>query len=153
MARVVLKNITKTFAGGSHTANTPDTSDASDTSDTPKASNTRPVLSNIDLTVNDGEFMVLVGPSGCGKSTLLRLISGLETLTNGAILVGDRTITHLPPKQRDIAMVFQSYALYPHLSVYDNLAFGLRRTRTPLTQNFTQDLTPNLAQNLILKRS
>jgi len=151
LARVVLKNITKTFAGGSHTANTPDTSDASDTSDTPKASNTRPVLSNIDLTVNDGEFMVLVGPSGCGKSTLLRLISGLETLTNGAILVGDRTITHLPPKQRDIAMVFQSYALYPHLSVYDNLAFGLRRTRTPLTQNFTQDLTPNLAQNLILK--
>ncbi len=73
--------------------------------------------------------MVLVGPSGCGKSTLLRLISGLETLTSGDIWVGDRLVNTLPPKQRDIAMVFQSYALYPHLSVYNNLAFGLRRSR------------------------
>ena len=73
--------------------------------------------------------MVLVGPSGCGKSTLLRLISGLETLSSGNIWVGNRRVNTLPPKQRDIAMVFQSYALYPHLSVYDNLAFGLRRTR------------------------
>lgn len=87
----------------------------------------QPVLSDINLTVNDGEFMVLVGPSGCGKSTLLRLISGLETLSAGDIWVGDRTVNTLPPKQRDIAMVFQSYALYPHLTVYDNLAFGLRR--------------------------
>ena len=79
--------------------------------------------------------MVLVGPSGCGKSTLLRLISGLETLTEGLIQVGERTINTLPPKQRDIAMVFQSYALYPHLSVYDNLAFGLRRTRSVTTQS------------------
>lgn len=85
------------------------------------------VLKRINLTVNDGEFMVLVGPSGCGKSTLLRLISGLESLTAGNIWVGDRKVNDLPPKQRDTAMVFQSYALYPHLSVYDNLAFGLRR--------------------------
>ncbi len=93
----------------------------------------RPVLQNIDLAVADGEFMVLVGPSGCGKSTLLRLISGLETLTGGEIQIGDRLVNTLPPKQRDIAMVFQSYALYPHLSVYDNLAFGLRRARSTAT--------------------
>ncbi|MFM7427400.1 MAG: ABC transporter ATP-binding protein, partial [Elainella sp.] len=85
------------------------------------------VLRRINLTVRDGEFMVLVGPSGCGKSTLLRLIAGLENLTGGNIWVADRLVNDLPPKQRDIAMVFQSYALYPHLSVYDNLAFGLRR--------------------------
>jgi multiple sugar transport system ATP-binding protein len=89
------------------------------------------VLRRIQLTVNDGEFMVLVGPSGCGKSTLLRLIAGLETLTGGNIWVGDRLVNELPPKARDIAMVFQNYALYPHLSVYNNLAFGLRRTVMP----------------------
>nr|WP_017714511.1 ATP-binding cassette domain-containing protein [Prochlorothrix hollandica] len=87
------------------------------------------VLKRINLTIADGEFLVLVGPSGCGKSTLLRLIAGLETLTAGKIWVGDRPVNDLPPKARDIAMVFQSYALYPHLSVYDNLAFGLRRGR------------------------
>ncbi len=85
------------------------------------------VLRDISLTVNSGEFLALVGPSGCGKSTLLRLIAGLEPLTAGDIWVGDRKVNHLPPKQRDVAMVFQSYALYPHMSVYDNLAFGLRR--------------------------
>ena len=85
------------------------------------------VLRRITLTVEAGEFMVLVGPSGCGKSTLLRLIAGLEPLTGGNIWVGDRLVNELPPKQRDIAMVFQSYALYPHMTVYDNLAFGLRR--------------------------
>jgi multiple sugar transport system ATP-binding protein len=78
--------------------------------------------------VEDGEFMVLVGPSGCGKSTLLRLIAGLETLTGGNVWVGDRQVNDLPPKDRDIAMVFQNYALYPHMTVYDNLAFGLRRS-------------------------
>ncbi|MEM8640345.1 MAG: ABC transporter ATP-binding protein [Cyanobacteria bacterium P01_G01_bin.54] len=92
------------------------------------------VLRSIDLAVADGEFMVLVGPSGCGKSTLLRLIAGLETVTAGTILVGDRRVNTLPPKDRDIAMVFQSYALYPHLSVFDNLAFGLRRSRPPENQ-------------------
>ena len=89
------------------------------------------VLRRINLTVEDGEFMVLVGPSGCGKSTLLRLIAGLEQLTAGNIWVGDRKVNALPPKQRDIAMVFQSYALYPHMTVYNNLAFGLRRTQAP----------------------
>ncbi|WP_404790927.1 ABC transporter ATP-binding protein [Altericista sp. CCNU0014] len=87
------------------------------------------ILSHINLTIADGEFMVLVGPSGCGKSTLLRLIAGLETPTSGSIWVGDRHVNDLPPKARDIAMVFQSYALYPHMTVYDNLAFGLRRTK------------------------
>ncbi|MDX2216259.1 MAG: ABC transporter ATP-binding protein [Oculatellaceae cyanobacterium bins.114] len=86
------------------------------------------VLRRINLTIHNGEFMVLVGPSGCGKSTLLRLIAGLEELTAGNIWVGDRLVNDLPPKHRDIAMVFQSYALYPHMTVYDNLAFGLRRT-------------------------
>lgn len=86
------------------------------------------VLQQINLTVADGEFMVLVGPSGCGKSTLLRLIAGLEQITGGNIWVGDRQVNNLPPKARDIAMVFQNYALYPHMSVYDNIAFGLRRT-------------------------
>jgi len=88
------------------------------------------VLRRINLTVQDGEFMVLVGPSGCGKSTLLRLIAGLEQLTGGNIWVGDTQVNDLPPKLRDIAMVFQSYALYPHMTVYNNLAFGLRRTLT-----------------------
>ena len=85
------------------------------------------VLRRINLTVADGEFMVLVGPSGCGKSTLLRLIAGLEVMTGGNIWVNDRQLNDLPPKQRDIAMVFQNYALYPHMTVYDNIAFGLRR--------------------------
>lgn len=85
------------------------------------------VLRRIELRVEDGEFLVLVGPSGCGKSTLLRLIAGLDGVSAGQIRVGDRRVDGLPPKARDIAMVFQSYALYPHLSVYDNLAFGLRR--------------------------
>lgn len=79
----------------------------------------------------DREFMVLVGPSGCGKSTLLRLIAGLEEVTDGSIYLSDRQINHLPPKVRDIAMVFQSYALYPHMTVYNNIAFGLRRQRSP----------------------
>ncbi len=85
------------------------------------------VLRRINLTVADGEFIVLVGPSGCGKSTLLRLIAGLEEMTGGNIWVGDTLVNDLPPKARDIAMVFQSYALYPHMTVYDNIAFGLRR--------------------------
>jgi multiple sugar transport system ATP-binding protein len=85
------------------------------------------VLHEINLTVEDGEFMVLVGPSGCGKSTLLRIIAGLESVSSGEIHLENTCVNHLPPKARDIAMVFQSYALYPHMTVYDNLAFGLRR--------------------------
>ena len=118
VAQVVLENLYKTFAG----AGGPTSQDAES-----KASTETTVLRRIDLTIKDGEFMVLVGPSGCGKSTLLRLISGLEEITAGNIWVGQQQVNTLPPKQRDIAMVFQSYALYPHLTVYDNLAFGLRR--------------------------
>ena len=94
------------------------------------------VLRCLDLTVRDGEFLVLVGPSGCGKSTLLRLLAGLEVPSSGEIMVGERCVTALRPAQRDVAMVFQSYALYPHLSVADNIGFGLRRQRrrTPLQQ-------------------
>jgi multiple sugar transport system ATP-binding protein len=94
------------------------------------------VLRQLDLTIHDGEFLVLVGPSGCGKSTLLRLLAGLEAPSSGEIIVGERCVTGLRPAQRDVAMVFQSYALYPHLSVADNIGFGLRRQRrrTPLQQ-------------------
>ncbi|QUS62402.1 ABC transporter ATP-binding protein [Synechocystis sp. PCC 7339] len=99
------------------------------------------VLKAINLEIADGEFMVLVGPSGCGKSTLLRLIAGLETVTGGQIYIGDRRVNDLPPKARDIAMVFQSYALYPHLSVYDNIAFGLRRM-PDRENNQTEDKLP-----------
>ncbi len=80
----------------------------------------------VDLAIADGEFMVLVGPSGCGKSTALRMIAGLETPSEGRVMIGDRDVTELPPQDRDVAMVFQSYALYPHMTVRDNLAFGLR---------------------------
>ncbi|QCB54193.1 sn-glycerol-3-phosphate ABC transporter ATP-binding protein UgpC [Sphingopyxis sp. PAMC25046] len=84
------------------------------------------VLKDVSIAVADGEFTVIVGPSGCGKSTLLRSVAGLEELTNGRIRIGDRDVTNLPPSERGIAMVFQSYALYPHLTVYENMAFGLR---------------------------
>ena len=88
------------------------------------------VLRSVDIDIPDGTFAVLVGPSGCGKSTLLRLLAGLEELTSGTIHFGDRDVTRAEPRERDIAMVFQSYALYPHLSVRDNLAFGLKLRRT-----------------------
>src|SRR4029453_12861449 len=80
----------------------------------------------IDLAIEDGEFMVLVGPSGCGKTTALRMVAGLEEISEGVLRIGDRVVNHVPSRDRDIAMVFQSYALYPHLSVYDNIAFGLK---------------------------
>ena len=86
---------------------------------------------DICIEVKDKEFLVLVGPSGCGKSTTLRLIAGLEEITSGNIYIGDRLVNDVAPKDRDIAMVFQSYALYPHMSVYDNLAFGLKLRKTP----------------------
>ncbi|HLE29581.1 MAG TPA: sn-glycerol-3-phosphate ABC transporter ATP-binding protein UgpC [Anaerolineales bacterium] len=89
------------------------------------------VLHNININVEDKEFLVLVGPSGCGKSTALRCLAGLEEITAGRILIGDRDVTNIAPKDRDIAMVFQSYALYPHMSVYDNMAFGLKLRKTP----------------------
>ena len=83
-------------------------------------------VSNVDFEIHDKEFMVLVGPSGCGKSTLLRMIAGLEDITEGKLFIGEQLVNNLPPKDRDIAIVFQNYALYPHMTVYDNLAFGLK---------------------------
>jgi ABC-type sugar transport system ATPase subunit len=86
----------------------------------------RPVVSEVDLSIADGELCVLLGPSGCGKSTLLRLIAGLEPVSAGAVYIGGRDVTKLPPKDRNLAMVFQSYALYPHMTAHQNLSFGLR---------------------------
>jgi multiple sugar transport system ATP-binding protein len=88
-------------------------------------------IDDLNLNINDGEFMVLVGPSGCGKSTALRSIAGLEDITSGTITIGSRVVNDLPPKDRDIAMVFQNYALYPHMTVEQNLAFGLQQRKTP----------------------
>src|SRR4051812_50104173 len=80
----------------------------------------------LDLSIADGEFVVFVGPSGCGKTSALRMIAGLEDITSGTVRVGDEVVNDLPPKDRDMAMVFQNYALYPHMNVYDNMAFGLK---------------------------
>jgi multiple sugar transport system ATP-binding protein len=88
-------------------------------------------VNDLNLEINDGEFMVLVGPSGCGKTTSLRMIAGLEEITQGSLSIGDKVVNHVAPKDRDIAMVFQSYALYPHMTVYDNMAFGLKLRKTP----------------------
>ena len=88
--------------------------------------NKKSIINNIDLEIADKEFIVLVGASGCGKSTILRMIAGLEEITSGEILIDNRVVNNVHPKDRDIAFVFQSYALYPHMSVYDNIAFGLK---------------------------
>src|SRR5690349_7695794 len=88
-------------------------------------------VDNINLEVKDREFLVLVGPSGCGKTTALRMVAGLEEASSGEILIGDRLVNDVSPKDRDIAMVFQNYALYPHMTVYENMAFGLKLRRTP----------------------
>lgn len=89
------------------------------------------VIHGIDAEIADGEFIVIVGPSGCGKSTLLRMVAGLETITSGEIHIGDRVVNDLEPRERDIAMVFQNYALYPHMSVFDNMAYGLKIANVP----------------------
>ena len=89
------------------------------------------VIKGVSTTIDDGELRVVLGPSGCGKSTVLRMVAGLEEITSGCIRIGDRVIDDLEPKDRDIAMVFQNYALYPHMSVFDNMAYGLRNRRTP----------------------
>ena len=86
----------------------------------------KPAVDQLDLEIKDGEFLVLVGPSGCGKSTSLRMLAGLEDVNSGRILIGDKDVTDVPPKNRDIAMVFQNYALYPHMTVYENIAFPLK---------------------------
>jgi multiple sugar transport system ATP-binding protein len=92
------------------------------------------VIKNLNLDIKDKEFVVFVGPSGCGKSTSLRMLAGLEEITAGEIMIGDRVVNDVPPKDRDIAMVFQSYALYPHMTVYDNMAFGLKLRKTPKSE-------------------
>ena len=107
MARVVLENIEKVYENGYH------------------------AVSDLNLDIADGEFLVLVGPSGCGKSTALRMVAGLEDISGGKLLIGDRVVNDLPPQDRDIAMVFQSYALYPHMSVADNIAYGLKLRKMP----------------------
>ncbi|MBD2776255.1 ATP-binding cassette domain-containing protein [Iningainema tapete] len=143
MAQVILENVYKSFPPRK-----------GDTASVQNAESMN-VLRRINLTVADGEFMVLVGPSGCGKSTLLRLIAGLEVMTGGNIWVGDRLVNDLPPKERDIAMVFQNYALYPHMTVYNNVAFGLRRRRkregegeTGRKGDFTASLLVGMTRNL-----
>ncbi|MGO1894897.1 MAG: ABC transporter ATP-binding protein, partial [Brachybacterium sp.] len=91
----------------------------------------RPAVDNLNIEIGDGEFLVLVGPSGCGKSTSLRMLAGLEEIDAGRILIGDRDVTDVPPKDRDIAMVFQNYALYPHMTVADNMGFALKIAGNP----------------------
>src|SRR6476469_850002 len=107
VAEIVLDNLSKVFSGGVV------------------------AVDGVSLTIGSGEFLVLVGPSGCGKSTLLRMIAGLEEVTGGTISIGERDVTDLPPRARDIAMVFQSYALYPHMTVRQNLGYGLKVRKTP----------------------
>jgi multiple sugar transport system ATP-binding protein len=102
MAEIALENLSKVYTDGTH------------------------AVSDLDLAVEDGELMVFVGPSGCGKTTALRMVAGLEDITSGVVRIGDRIVNKLPPKDRDVAMVFQNYALYPHMSAYDNMAFGLK---------------------------
>ncbi|MVW73279.1 sn-glycerol-3-phosphate import ATP-binding protein UgpC [Bordetella sp. 15P40C-2] len=109
MATLSFRNVKKTYAGNV------------------------PVIHGIDMDVKDGEFIVIVGPSGCGKSTLMRMVAGLETVTSGEILIDDKVVNQLEPAERDIAMVFQNYALYPHMSVFDNMAYGLK------IRKFSQD--------------
>ena len=102
--------------------------------DVRKSFGTTAVIHGVSIDISDGEFVILVGPSGCGKSTLLRMIAGLESITAGEIRIGNRVVNNVPPKERDIAMVFQNYALYPHMTVADNMAFSLKLRRAPKTE-------------------
>ena len=108
MANISFRNVTKIYDGAD-----------------------KPVVPNLNLEIKDKEFIILVGPSGCGKSTTLRMIAGLESISSGELYIGDRLVNQVPPKDRDIAMVFQNYALYPHMSVYKNIAFGLTLRKVP----------------------
>ncbi|MEU0571400.1 sn-glycerol-3-phosphate ABC transporter ATP-binding protein UgpC [Nonomuraea sp. NPDC005983] len=130
MASIVLTNVDKIYAGGVK------------------------AVDGLNLEIKDGEFMVLVGPSGCGKSTALRMIAGLEDISGGEISIGDKVVNHLPPKDRDIAMVFQNYALYPHMTVEENLAFGLklRKMPKPEIQKRVQEAAKMLGLETYLKR-
>src|SRR5690554_2683066 len=108
MASITLENIYKKYDGNDHYS-----------------------VTDFNLEIKDSEFVVIVGPSGCGKSTTMRMIAGLEEITKGTISIGDRVVNDVEPKDRDIAMVFQNYALYPHMTVYDNMAFGLKLRKMP----------------------
>ncbi len=110
MAEIALEHLSKVYADGTR------------------------AVSDLNLHVEDGEFVVLVGPSGCGKTTALRMVAGLEDITDGTVRIGERVVNKLPPKDRDLAMVFQNYALYPHMSAYDNMAFGLKMRSFPKTE-------------------
>ncbi|MEH2210913.1 ABC transporter ATP-binding protein [Nostoc sp.] len=145
MSQVILENVYKSFSSRKGESVNSQTQSPLTTDAAQEQSGSVNVLRRINLTIADGEFMVLVGPSGCGKSTLLRLIAGLEVMTGGNIWIGDRLINDLPPKERDIAMVFQNYALYPHMTVYDNIAFGLRRrgSRGAEEQRSRGEITPS----------
>jgi multiple sugar transport system ATP-binding protein len=112
------------------------------------------VVQDLDLELADGSMTVLVGPSGCGKTTSLRMLAGLEPVTSGTIHIGDRDVTHLEPRERDIAMVFQNYALYPHLSVRENIAFPLRATKTPRTEALKRadDIAASLGLGALVSR-
>jgi multiple sugar transport system ATP-binding protein len=144
VAQVVVENVYKSYSRGKADRNnrSEDKQDIALVKDKFKQVS---VLRDINFTVESGEFLVLVGPSGCGKSTLLRLLAGLEELTGGNIRIGDRLVNDLPPKARDIAMVFQNYALYPHLNIYDNIAFGLRRNSQ---QSTAKDLLEGVLVNV-----
>src|ERR671934_959292 len=130
MAEVRFEHLTKEFPGGTL------------------------ALDDVSLEVSDGEFMILVGPSGCGKTTALRCVAGLEKPTRGRIVIGDRVVNGISPRDRDIAMVFQNYALYPHMTVYKNLAFGLKERSTPKAEiaRRVQDISALLGLEELLKR-
>src|ERR1700759_4015866 len=110
---------------------------------------TQPAVDSLNLDIGDGEFLVLVGPSGSGKSTALRMLAGLEDVDAGAIYINDKDVTNLPPKSRDIAMVFQNYALYPPMTVYDNMAFALKLRKTPRAE--IEEAVQRAAEMLQLK--
>src|SRR6058998_3563707 len=131
MASVILRNLTKTFDGAA-----------------------RPALRELSLEVRDGEFLVLLGPSGCGKTTALRCIAGLDEATEGEIHIGERDVTRLPPAERDVAMVFQNYALYPHLTVRENIAFALemRGLRKAEVSRRVQEIAARLGLGELLDR-
>src|SRR4026207_625572 len=114
MATVTIRELNKKYDGGFH------------------------AVKDVNLEIRDKEFLVLVGPSGCGKTTTLRMIAGLEEITSGEIMIGKDVVNDLPPMDRNIAMVFQNYALYPHKSVYQNMAFGLQLPQPPTDQNATR---------------
>ena len=130
MARIVIEGVTKVFRGGVVAVN------------------------NVTIEVADGEFLVLVGPSGCGKTTLLRIVAGLEEVTDGEVAIGDTLVTDMPPRDRDVAMVFQNYALYPHMTVAENLSIGLRLRRRPKTevQSRVAEVAHVLGLDLLLER-